>query len=238
MGQNSEAVIETPLGFELKWNQYKAFFGKRDSQTQNLRQAYPHLQFTRLKQVHGNLIHEMTASSPDLEISGDGLISNSPKLALCSITADCIPVLMASAEKPWIGAFHAGWRGVASRIAPLGVEALKAKDVSPQSLRVWIGPHILQKSFEVEADVRDQILKSKSPSHGNLSLIVHTHHEKPGKYFIKLVDILVGQLLEAGVRPENILNFSRDTKTDPLFHSARRDGLGSGRQVSWIAIES
>ena len=238
MGKNSTPVVESPLGFELTWNNYKIFFGKRESQTQNLRAAYPHLQFTRLKQVHGNTIREMTASTPDLELEGDGLISNSPQLALCSITADCIPVLMASQDQPWFGALHAGWRGVASKIGPLGVELFRNKNVSPQSLHVWIGPHIQQNSFEVDADVRDQILKSKSPTRGNLSLIVHTHHEKPGKFFIRLSDILIGQLLDAGILPENILNFARDTKTDPAFHSARRDGLGSGRQVSWIARES
>lgn len=243
-------MTETECGIEFRWRDFLFFFGNRGAAVEKLRSLYPDLRFTRLKQVHGNLIREVDADFPDFSEEGDGLVSDQKGLALCSITADCVPVLMASEETGWFGAFHAGWRGVAARIIPAGVETLIAKGADPSRLKIWIGPHILQDSFEVEADVRDRILAGLPPEDlapgvavadwkpggaDARSASVFYYEDPPGKFRISLIQVLLEQIAASGVPLENVEMELDDTRSNPEYHSARRDREKSGRQVSWIA---
>lgn len=238
---------ETDLGLEFQYGEFRMSFGGRNSNVENLKKRWPDFRFLRAKQVHGSVIHEVGKKSPDYTLQGDGLISCEPGLALCSITADCVPVLIVASGTPWFGAFHAGWRGVAARLIPMGIERLRSVGADPSRLRIWIGPHLLQSSFEVQADVRDLILKSRPPdllaksvsewSEGPFdSNEPHVCYagEETGKFHVSLLNVLLEQIAALDVPLENVELELRDTMTDPAFHSARRDKDASGRQVSWI----
>lgn len=240
-------MTETTLGFEFHFGDYRLFFGGRDSKLENLQRAWPELRFLRARQVHGSVIHEVSKKSPDLTLQGDGLLSDEAGLALCSITADCVPVLMIAQGTPWFGAFHAGWRGVASRLIPLGIERLCALGARPSQIRIWIGPHILQNSFEVQGDVRDLILKARPPENPTGAISqwsdgplffddsICSKAAEPGKFHVSLMAVLLEQIEALRVPLENVELELRDTMTDPAFHSARRDKEAAGRQLSWIA---
>lgn len=225
---------ETPLGIEFRFGPCLIFFGTKNSQILNLKKQYPDLQFLRLKQIHSATIQTVTAETPDYQLQGDALITSERGLALCSITGDCVPVLIYCPTSQRIAAIHAGWKGVAARVVPLAIQELCTTGSSAESLRLWIGPHILQTSFEVEKDVASQILSSIDTT---LDQAPETARPKDnGRFEFSLLNVLLEQVAAADVQLENVEMELRDTMTDEYFHSARRDKELSGRQISWICL--
>ena len=95
----------------------------------------------RAQQVHGVRILEVQAEGQSDE--ADALFAISPGLAVGVVTADCVPVLLASRRpRPIVVAVHAGWRGSAREIAKSVVEHLQeAQGVwppSPHCTCVWL----------------------------------------------------------------------------------------------------
>lgn len=94
-----------------------------------------------LKQVHGATIHAALPGAAGRE--GDGLVSRTGGPAVGVFAADCLPVLMWSDDGRSVGAFHAGWRGLAAGM----LEAAAASFDGPCSAAV--GPHIGACCYEV-----------------------------------------------------------------------------------------
>ena len=125
-----------------------------------------------LKQVHGTKVLQLHAGSADGQ-SADACLTQQPGVACTIMVADCLPVLFASRDGAWVGAAHAGWRGLAGGPAAGGVlgqgvlEAfhagfLKDFNAAGQSGRAqadpeiiaWLGPCIGPQAFEVGAEVK------------------------------------------------------------------------------------
>ena len=68
-----------------------------------------------LRQVHGTEVVEVTNASKG-EVTADASYSRLPDTPLAILVADCLPVMIASADGREIAAVHAGWRGLADRI--------------------------------------------------------------------------------------------------------------------------
>ncbi len=79
----------------------------------------------------------------------DAMVTDQAGIALGILTADCVPVLLASSKRPVIGAAHAGWRGALCGVLEHTVEAMEKLGASRQSLYAALGPCIGQKSYEV-----------------------------------------------------------------------------------------
>ena len=85
----------------------------------------------------------------------DGMVTKVPGLALCILTADCAPVLLADPEEGVIGAAHAGWKGALAGICEQTIEAMEALGAKRHNLIGAIGPAIQQESYEVGPEFRD-----------------------------------------------------------------------------------
>ena len=84
----------------------------------------------------------------------DGLVTNTPGIALMIFTADCTPLLFHDPVTGAVGAAHAGWRGTADAIGAKVVEAMVREFGSdPADIRAAIGPNIALCHFETDADV-------------------------------------------------------------------------------------
>ena len=55
----------------------------------------------------------------------DAMVTNVPGLALCILTADCVPVLFADAENKIVGAAHAGWKGALGGVCEATLSAME-----------------------------------------------------------------------------------------------------------------
>ncbi|MDH4393025.1 MAG: peptidoglycan editing factor PgeF [Aquabacterium sp.] len=110
-----------------------------------------------LQQVHGTDVLRLTAAHlrPGMPLArADASISTEPGIACAVQVADCLPVLLCSANGRAVGAAHAGWRGLAAGVVDKTVAALcEAAACEPGQLLAWLGPCIGPAAFEVGADV-------------------------------------------------------------------------------------
>ena len=86
--------------------------------------------WAELRQVHGDaLIFEPDPTDPECAATreADGACATRPRLALMIKTADCQPVLLASASGRHIAALHVGWRGNRADFPGSGVERVFAR---------------------------------------------------------------------------------------------------------------
>lgn len=89
----------------------------------------------------------------------DAMVTDRPGIGLGILTADCTPVLLADAERPLIGAAHAGWKGAVGGVLDSVVEEMISRGAKHASLIATIGPTISQANYEVGAEFREQFLQ-------------------------------------------------------------------------------
>ena len=124
----------------------------------------------------------------------DGLITNTPGLALVVFTADCTPILLHDPVTGAVGAVHAGWRGTAADIAGKAVRAMvSAFGCDPAHIRAAIGPNIGSCCFVTDADVPDAMVQA-------LADAALPHIRSIGnKYYVNLKALNAQFLKNAGV---------------------------------------
>lgn len=106
----------------------------------------------------------------------DGLVTNTPGVALTVFTADCTPILLHDPVTGAVGAVHAGWRGTALGIAKKAVETMvSAFGCQPQNICAAIGPNIGACCFETEVDVPEAM---RAAMGDEAEAYIHAHGEK------------------------------------------------------------
>ena len=89
----------------------------------------------------------------------DGLVTNTPGVALMIYTADCTPLIFHDPVTGAVGAAHAGWKGTVSAIGARVVETMvREYGTDPADIRAAIGPNIGFCHFETDSDVPDAML--------------------------------------------------------------------------------
>lgn len=108
-----------------------------------------------LDQVHGAAVVRLRGDeSSDLLAQADASITTAAGVACTVLVADCLPVLLCTADGRGVGAAHAGWRGLAGGVVEATAAALcEATGAAPQDLLAWLGPCIGPRQFEVGQDV-------------------------------------------------------------------------------------
>ena len=113
-------------------------------------------------QEHGTTILHVTAAqagrggrpgTPRLGLA-DALITDEPGVALMTLHADCVPILLVDRRRPAIAAVHAGWRGTVNDIAGATLLAMhRAFGSQPANIVAYLGPAIGACCYQVGADV-------------------------------------------------------------------------------------
>ena len=125
----------------------------------------------------------------------DGLITNTPGVALVVFTADCTPILLHDPVTGAVGAVHAGWRGTAANIAGKAVQAMcDAFGCQPENIRAAIGPNISQCCFATDADVPLAMIEALGDA-----ALAHIR-ASGGKNYVNLKAINAQFLKNAGVK--------------------------------------
>ncbi len=198
-------------------------------------------------QVHGVRLLDVDAfeSAGALDATGvrreeaDALVTSSRDVAVGVRTADCVPLLVSDPARRVVCAIHAGWRGAVDGIVTRSVRSLLAEhDVRADTLLVAIGPHIRVASFEVGDEVVEAV-RAALPSTTRDAAIARAGEaivrSEGARAHVSLATLVLAQLLDVGVRSENIDDVGGDTCAERArFHSHRRDGARSGRQLSVI----
>ncbi len=214
---------ETDLGFELKTKNTLIFFGKKDCSLENLKQHYKNIEFRTVHQTHSDIIIQSLRESESIQ--ADAHYTQEMNVGLVVKTADCIPLMIHVPSQNKILAIHAGWRGVENQIT---LKALRQMQLdSNQEVFAYIGPHILQKSFEVDAEVKNQILKEACGDGGEW---VYARGEK---FYVDLQAIVKSQI-QAVTKVSNIYATDMNTYENMRFNSHRTDQT-KFRNLSFIA---
>ncbi len=203
-------------------------FGTRDVPTS--------AQILRPKQVHGCLVAEIAATGKPHPTEADAIVASrasTPGSTIGVVTADCVPILLATPRGEWVAAIHAGWRGLAKGVIAAALQRLASEGVQLKELRCVIGPHIGPCCYEVDALVYDAMQEAFGDSAATAFEVT-----RPGHWKVALGQLVQRSLHFAGVSPEHIGELP-DTCTcchSEVFHSYRRDGEASGRLVHFIQV--
>ena len=107
-----------------------------------------------LNQIHSNKViiidNINRVYQPHNKPQADALVTNLKNIALCIITADCVPVLLHDSQKQIIAAIHAGWKGAKSGIVNNTIDSMLKMGSKAEDIICYIGPCIRQKSYEVD----------------------------------------------------------------------------------------
>jgi polyphenol oxidase len=173
-----------------------------------------------LDQVHGTSVvrADTIAGRP----VADGLVTSRRNVVCAVLTADCLPVVLASAHGNEVAVAHAGWRGLSAGILESTIAAMAA---APADLMAWLGPAISGAAFEVGDEVRNAFLAADAAA-------AHCfHRNERGRWQADLDGLAVRRLERAGVN--RIHGGGRCTFSEPEdFFSYRRDGQ-CGRQATF-----
>lgn len=180
-----------------------------------------------VRQVHGeNIVRVSADTSSTAGMMADGLITDTPGVALGILTADCVPVFFWDPVKRIAGIAHAGWRGAYHGIAPKMVSAFQQNFGSQvREIRAAFGPCIRQDSYEVDAEFETWFPGFYRPS------------AKQGKGHVDLAGFIRARLIEAGILPQNIEDCGHCTyQEQDHFYSYRRENQTRERILSVISM--
>lgn len=107
-----------------------------------------------LTQTHGVDVVEAGESGTS-PVEADAAFACAPGRVCTVMTADCLPVLLASKRGDCVAAAHAGWRGLVNGVLEATVQALPAE---AENLLAWLGPAIGPGAFEVGEEVRQAFM--------------------------------------------------------------------------------
>lgn len=193
----------------------------------------------RVRQVHGNVVRIATeqdtqrGTHPGAREApiADSIITCEANVALMTLHADCLAMLLVDPVNRSVGAVHAGWRSTVLDITGETVRAMSsAFGTQPDDLVAFVGPSIGAEQYEVG----DEVVEAwRSLPHA-----LETAYRKIGgtwRFDLKAAN--AWQLTRAGLRAEKIEVSSVCTATDTeRWFSHRAQGALTGRFAAVISI--
>jgi YfiH family protein len=192
------------------------------------RTAAEPLEVARPRQVHGALAVDALLCLREARPEADAVVSVRAGLPVGVVTADCVPVLVASRSGTAVAAIHGGWRGLAAGVVEAGVAALvQASGAAAAELVAAIGPHAGPCCYEVDAPV----LEALAARFGKELDRALRPSPRPGRAMLDLASVTALSLARAGLAAPAVGRAAAVcTVCDPVrFHSYRRDGERAGR---------
>lgn len=176
------------------------------------------VQMVRPTQVHGNTVITVTAKHAPSE-EADAIITATHGLGATVITADCLPIVIASPSA--VAVAHAGWRGLATGVIANAVTALR--EHGGGVLNAAIGPGAGVCCYEVGAELHRRFKAHGQDFHRGANL--------------DLKAIARVQLMEAGVARIHDAEICTICGDPELTYSYRREGPQTGRQaaIAWLS---
>ncbi len=159
-------------------------------------------------------------------INADAAVTAEKNLALSVITADCVPVLLASENAEVIGAMHCGWKGARHNIIKNTAAKIRGLQTSDMAIVAFIGPCIKQKSYEVDINFYQNFLEE---SLSNRQFFFTA--EKKNHYMFDLVGYVSYKLEQENIKikkissddtyamPDKYPSFRRFTHTGEVYNS-------------------
>ncbi|MGE0482812.1 MAG: peptidoglycan editing factor PgeF [Gammaproteobacteria bacterium] len=175
-----------------------------------------------MEQVHGDYVARL--DEPPRGLCADAAITRVPGLACVVMVADCVPILLCTANGDEVAAVHAGWRGLAAGIVARTVASFATR---PSRLLAWVGPCIGADAYVVDASLRTRFLTLDA---GAETCFQH----RSTRWHLDLHALARRQLDGAGVGAVHGAPCCVHADAE-RFYSYRRDGV-TGRMAALIWI--
>lgn len=159
----------------------------------------------------------------------DGLVTNVPGLCLVASFADCVPLYFVDPVNHAIGLSHSGWRGTVAKIGAKTIELMQREFGSRLSdIICCIGPCIGKECYEVSSDVVESFYEAYGSE--KCKRFCEPRPEKEGKFLLDLPQANFEQLVEIGLKPENIAlpDLCTACNSDILFSHRATSGKRGG----------
>ena len=170
----------------------------------------------------------------DDPLDADGFLCDEALQPCGILTADCLPLVISTADASRFVVLHVGLKGLANGIVEAGVASLLGQGSlssegslsTKDSLWAWAGPCIGPSAFEVGQEVRDALQGPDSAwTQGRMD------GAEP-KWFCDLYALVGHRLAVVGVKQYEHAQACTFTQADKYF-SYRRDGV-TGRQATIV----
>lgn len=222
------------LGLVVERSQFVCHFGNTKSETTQLKQAYPHFNLIRVRQTHSDIVIKAEyrpETAYEQLTEADAHYSSEKNQALAIATADCMPIMIYCPQTHRAAAIHAGWRGVANKITEKTLKTLIETGSTEKKFEIFVGPSILQASFEIDEDVFTNLKRSQYNLKDN-----EFSEYKDGKYYVDLTKIVLSQInfITESKAQTHFCNI--DTKKNENFYSYRRGKQSKERNLSFICL--
>lgn len=171
-----------------------------------------------MNQVHGNRV-AIIESVTDEDPTADALVTSIAGISLAVQVADCIPLLLHSAES--VAAVHVGRKGLVNGVTLKTLQVMR--EMGSTEITAIIGPSICGSCYKVSQEIYDEVIA--------------LHPEAASKTSYGAVSLDLPAALRTVLQSEgvNIVDKFRCTlENDDLF-SYRRDGV-TGRQAGMISL--
>ncbi len=154
----------------------------------------------------------------------DGFITDKENVFIVIKSADCTPILVYAKNKPLVGGCHSGREGTRKGIIKnLIKQMLTDYNLSPSDLVVMIGPAINARNYQVSLEIYNEFIASSK---------LDQDYRK-----IDMQKVIINDLIQMGIREENIISSQICTYENMDYNSYRRDKTPE-RQLSIIGISN
>ena len=196
-----------------------------------------------MSQVHGADVIRVTGAdagrgaAPGSGSVGraDALITDAPGVALLTLHADCLPILLVDPARPAVAAVHAGWRGTVAGVAVAAVHAMtEAFGSDLRELRAYLGAAIGGCCNEVGPEVTDA-WRAYAQNLGPLAELAVSRPKEKEHFDGQRANALL--LQHAGLLPEHIdVDWSCTRCEGERWFSHRGQGPTTGREGAFIGL--
>lgn len=155
----------------------------------------------------------------------DSMVTDKRRLPLAMFTADCLSIFLYDAKTPFIGLIHAGWKGTRENVTAKTMQFIKKQfQTDMANFYVSLGPAIRSCCYVVDKSFSD--------------FFPFGLEKREEFYYLDLARINRQELLEAGVKEQNIFDSQICTSCqNQEFFSYRREGTSCGRMVSAVMLK-
>ncbi|MEL0082387.1 MAG: peptidoglycan editing factor PgeF [Gammaproteobacteria bacterium] len=160
------------------------------------------------------------------QIASDACVCDLAEQVCVVLTADCLPILVCSADGSQIAAIHAGWRGLAAGIIANTLAGFNPGESPPSA---WIGPAISARHYVIDEPLYQRFIQLDAAYHAYFEKTDHSGADT--QYHMDLAAIATLQLNRAGV--DQVFHSGLCNYADNHFFSYRRDGI-TGRMATMI----
>ena len=183
-----------------------------------------------MHQTHSNKVVEIKKNNSKSKIKADAIITKMRNIALCVLTADCVPIILYDVNNQIVGCIHAGWKGAYLNIIDNTIKKIKKMN-SNNLIHASVGPCIAQKNYEVDLVFFKKFINISNKNKK------YFENKKKNKLF-NLRKFVTDKLLKHKVKVDQI---NRDTYAQKSnFFSYRRsiklDEKDYGRCISVIYL--